>query len=221
MHLRLQLPCSWNYCLGGECCLISEHLSILHAVFAHSVNLSTLTGTLAVSLLNCASAAGAILSGMATDHFHLSTVVLFLSLISSTGTFLLWGFVTSRAMLLVFSLVYGLSAGGWSSTWTLCSAEVHKEVPRTEMGMLIGLFGAGRGLGSIVSGPMSESLLRYASWTRKLGGAYGSGYGVIIVFTGVSAVLSSLGWLIRFKNQDVAGPAEPHTTAPEPMLISE
>ncbi|KAH8161828.1 hypothetical protein CIB48_g6427 [Xylaria polymorpha] len=181
----------------------------------------TLTGTLAISLLNFASAAGAILSGMATDHFHLSTVLLSLSLISSIGVFLLWGFATSRAVLLIFSLVYGLSAGGWSSTWTWCSAEVHKEAPRTEMGVLIGLFGAGRGLGSIVSGPISESLLGYAPWGRELGGAYGTGYGIIIVFTGVSAVLGSLGWFMRFKHQDVAGPAQPHTTAPELMLTTE
>ncbi|KAI1108731.1 MFS monocarboxylate transporter [Nemania sp. NC0429] len=194
--------------------------SIYLPVFAHSVNLPTVAGTLAVSLLNFASAAGAILSGLATDHFHLSTVLLNLSSISTIGVFFFWGFATSQARLLIFSLVYGLSAGGWSSTWTWCSAEVHKEAPRTEMGVLIGLFGAGRGLGSIISGPVSESLFGYPPWDAELRGAYGTGYGIIIVFTGVSAALGGLGYLMRFKHQDATEPVQGHRT-PEMTLPAE
>ncbi|KAI1169768.1 MFS monocarboxylate transporter [Nemania sp. FL0916] len=192
--------------------------SIYLPVFARAVGLSTLTGTLSVSLLNFASAAGAILSGLATDHLHLSTVLLSLSLISSIAVFLIWGFATSQPVLLLFSIVYGLSAGGWSSTWTWCSVEVHKEAPRTEMGVLIGLFGAGRGLGSIVSGPLSESLLRYPAWGRELAGAYGTGYGIIIAFAGISAVFGSLGWLMRLRRPKMADTARPYNIAPETTM---
>lgn len=42
-----------------------------------------MAGTLAISLLNCASAAGAILTGLATDRFHLTSVLILSALIST------------------------------------------------------------------------------------------------------------------------------------------
>lgn len=64
---------------------------------------------------------------------------------------------------------------------------------RAGMGQLMGVFAAGRGIGAVLSGPISEVLLRAVNG-RGLGGldgegfGYGSRFGALIVFTGVSAL---------------------------------
>ena len=51
----------------------------------------------------------------------------------------------------------------------------------------MGLMAAGRGVGAVVSGPISENLLQSQSgWDA--GFAYGTSYGVLIVFSGVTAM---------------------------------
>lgn len=62
------------------------------------------------------------------------------------------------------------------------------------MGVLMGVFAAGRGIGAVTSGPVSEVLLR-----MKLGGnaGYGGEYGAVIVFTGLSALAGGIGWMVR------------------------
>lgn len=59
-----------------------------------------------------------------------------------------------------------------------------------KMGTLMGLFAAGRGVGAVLSGPISEVLLdKTRAWgnDNELFG-YGTKYRVLIVFTGVSAL---------------------------------
>ena len=72
----------------------------------------------------------------------------------------------------------------------------------TDVGMLIGLLSAGRGIGAIVSGPLSEALLTLKPCQGDVGLGYGTGYGGLIVFTGITAALGgasilgrSLGWM--------------------------
>ncbi len=66
-----------------------------------------------------------------------------------------------------------------------------KQDTSARMGTLMGVFAAGRGIGAVASGPLSEVLLkgvtRVASPTSTEFG-YGTQYGVLIVFTGVSAL---------------------------------
>lgn len=67
------------------------------------------------------------------------------------------------------------------------------------MGVLMGFFSAGRGIGAVVSGPVSEALLRRGKG-RAVGGlvaggfemAFGGMYGGVVVFTGVSAAVGGL-----------------------------
>ena len=40
---------------------------------------------------------------------------------------------------------------------------------------MLGMMAAGRGLGAVMSGPVSETLLGYGYWNHK--GAYGTEYG--------------------------------------------
>jgi hypothetical protein len=93
--------------------------------------------------------------------------------------------------------------------------EVRRVSPDAGMGMLMGLFSAGRGMcsqllgalfclchvfaghadpedqtgiGAVLSGPVSELLMEYGGFdTGGLTTGYGTSYGALIVFTGVTA----------------------------------
>lgn len=59
------------------------------------------------------------------------------------------------------------------------------------------LLAAGRGVGNILAGPMSQALYHTMPWKGEAGGAYGSGYGSLIVFTGITALGSGICFLGR------------------------
>ncbi|KAM7223845.1 Major facilitator superfamily domain containing protein [Rhypophila decipiens] len=69
--------------------------------------------------------------------------------------------------------------------------------------MVFAFLALGRGVGNVVSGPLSEVLVRGGSpWKGQALGGYGSGYGSLIAFTGATAffggasyVWKKLGWL--------------------------
>jgi hypothetical protein len=67
-----------------------------------------------------------------------------------------------------------------------------------DLGSMIGLLSAGRGLGNVVCGPISEILLKggRGSVERKEL-AYGSSYRLLVIFTGTTAVLAVTPWVTR------------------------
>ena len=63
--------------------------------------------------------------------------------------------------------------------------------------MVFGLLSFGRGIGSVVTGALSEALLRDAGPMEAANLGYGTGYGPLIVFTGVSAALGGVSFVGR------------------------
>jgi hypothetical protein len=66
---------------------------------------------------------------------------------------------------------------------------------RADIGAVISLLSAGRGIGAVASGPLSERLLTGNPWKAQTGGAFGSGFGSLIVFTGVTAAVGGVSFL--------------------------
>ncbi|KAF4542177.1 Mfs monocarboxylate [Lasiodiplodia theobromae] len=138
---------------------------------------------------------------------------------------------SSVALLVVFALAYGFFAGGFSSTWGGVLRELERENPTLDTGFAFGLLAGGRGVGNVVSGPISVALIastraRNAAavssgdhgqmmGSRSSGGgesgvvevvggglaaaagAYGSAYGPMILYTGISALLGAWGWVCQ------------------------
>lgn len=137
--------------------------------------------------------------GILVDRVHVTTVILITTAGSVFAVFVLWGLSSKGdVLLLMFSAVYGFFAGSYSCTNAgvvkeLRGREGHDEGRSVDAGLVLGLLGAGRGVGSVVAGPVSEALLDTgANWEAN--GGYGSGYGPLIVFTGVGVTLGGCGW---------------------------
>jgi MFS family permease len=107
-------------------------------------------------------------------------------------------------MLVLFAMIYGFFAGGFSAVWAGMLKEVQREHPEAMMGTLMGVFAAGRGVGAVVSGPVSEALV--GRWRLRDSGRFGYGteYGGLIVFTGVSALLGVVCFGVRRSKLDTS-----------------
>ncbi|APA08673.1 hypothetical protein sscle_04g034430 [Sclerotinia sclerotiorum 1980 UF-70] len=165
--------------------------------FSASLSFSPILGTALIALLNSFSVIGAISLGHLSDIRHITTVVLLSSTFSALSVFLLWGISTSLPSLVMFTIIYGIFAGGWSAIWAGMIREVQRADENAGFGVLMGLFSAGRGVGSVVCGPVTECLIRYGG-LKGVGGGYATDYGAVIVFTGVSAACGLIGLGARF-----------------------
>jgi MFS family permease len=134
--------------------------------------------------------------GMLCDRFHVTTVILFSTIGATISIFLLWGLRTALPLLIIFSIVYGFFAGGFVSTNAGVIKMVKLQDQSTNIGFLIGIISAGRGIGAVAAGPLSAALLKDGDW-KEVGLGYGSGYGGLIVFTGVTAAVGGVSFLGR------------------------
>ena len=199
--------------------------SFARRVFGAGPFLSALT----VLLVNVASVFGCVAMGTLSDRLHVTTCILVSTVGATAGTLLLWGFSMNLPVLYLFCVIYGLFAGSFTSAWPGIMKEMTKQrVPSssssrdeadgggdgdregytagatngTDPSMVFGFLAAGRGLGNVVSGPLSEAMVNGFPWQGQAVGGYGSGYGTLIAFTGVTALLGGgsflwrkLGWL--------------------------
>ena len=163
--------------------------------YARTLGLSSVAGTVTVSLFNTMSVFGQVILGTLTDRLHVTTVILISTIGATLSVFLLWGLSVSLPLLYVFSVVYGLFAGGFTSTWSGITQEIRKRDESAEAGIVFAMLAAGRGVGSIVSGPLSNALIGIHPWIGGSTTGYGTGYGGLIVFTGASAMLGGFSWI--------------------------
>ncbi|KAH8424612.1 uncharacterized protein LDX57_002356 [Aspergillus melleus] len=171
-----------------------------------TAGLSDTTGTLLIALVNATSVVGGIVLGTLCDRFAVTNITLLSSVGSALSVLIFWGLCTSSpqtalALLTLFSTTYGFFAGGFSSTWSGVLTQMKRESPALETGLVFGLLAGGRGIGNVISGPLSSALIRKGSVvggsSGQDGGAFGyeSEYGALILFTGVTAVLGGWSWM--------------------------
>ncbi|OTA60759.1 MFS monocarboxylate transporter [Hypoxylon sp. EC38] len=166
--------------------------------FAQHFGASSLDAAGMLSLYNVASVIGAICTGYLVDRYHVSVSLLLLSFGAAAAVFFAWGFAANFGTLCVFAFLYGIFAGGWSSTWVGIGLEIQKRSPHADLGLLWGFAAAARGVGSIASGPISERLIADGAeetiWWPK---SYGTSYGILILFNGIMLTLGGVGSAAR------------------------
>ncbi|CDM35745.1 hypothetical protein DTO013E5_10156 [Penicillium roqueforti] len=163
--------------------------SIYLPTYVRMLGASTSLQALTVILFNLASVVGCVLMGAIIDKLDVTLCILVSTVGSSIGVFLIWGFSMSLAPLFLFSIVYGLFAGSYTSTWPGIMREIVRNQPSAESSMVFACLAAGRGVGNLVSGPLSAALIKGMPWEGDAGYGYGSGYGSLIAFTGVTGVV--------------------------------
>ena len=165
-----------------------------HAVaYASALHLPSFSGILAVALINAGATVGMVTIGFFVDHLHISLVLLISAIGAAISVFFFWGFATAQPLLYVFCITYGIFAGGYAATWTGAATEIKKDEKRAEVAVIMGFLAAGRGLGCIFSGPVSEALSKGGWGEGSWKAGYGTGFGGLIIFTGVTALFGRFG----------------------------
>ncbi|KAL2181351.1 major facilitator superfamily domain-containing protein [Thermothelomyces heterothallicus CBS 202.75] len=182
-----------------------------------------LPSVVAMMLVNVANWAGCVAMGWLIDRLEVTRCFLVSSLGATLGTLLLWGMSVNLPVLYLFCIVYGLFAGSYSAAWPGIMKEItsrpppspppsdgstdgsghgHEHGSLADPSMVFAFLAMGRGIGNVVSGPLSEALVKGMPWQGHAFGGYGSGYGGLIAFTGATAFFSGgsylwkrLGWL--------------------------
>ena len=178
--------------------------------YAHEVTLLSQTSvTLLLTLFNFPGIFASSFFGYLSDNkrFPLSaTTVTSISAVSSAlSAFLLWGLTSqgSMALLVLFSITFGFFAGGYSATWGGVLNELeHEAAQRNEpidTGMLYGLLNGARGIGYVSGGLAGLPLLKAGSTSSVGSFGYGTTYGPLIIFTGLSSVFGGWGLLWKWK----------------------
>lgn len=167
--------------------------------FALAIGLPAFAGPLALALFNVAFALGAVLIGVLVDRFHVTVAILTCTIGQMVSIFVFWGLTSSQAMLYMFAMLFGCFGGAFSCTWSGCANAMQRVEGsgNVDISVVVALLAAGKGIGAVISGPLSESLLVADTWKGHAGFAYGSGYGLLLVFTGVSATLGGTAWVGR------------------------
>jgi MFS family permease len=169
--------------------------------YARLLGAGNFLSILTIILLNAAACVGCVAMGTLIGRFHFSIGVLVSTIGTTISVFCLWGLSDSLPTLYIFSIMYGLFACCWSSTWPGIMRDVQQTNENADSGMIFAYLAAGKGVGNILSGPLSEALMKGPLW--KSGGlGYESRYGILVVFTGVTAfcggfsfVAKRIGWL--------------------------
>lgn len=104
---------------------------------------------------------------------------------------------------MLYSLVYGFFAGGYSGTWGGIIKEMECEAAERneaiDSGMVYGLLNGARGVGFVGGGVAGVQLLKAGNSIAKFG--YDTRYGPLILYTGLATAFG--GWSIAFKGQSV------------------
>lgn len=173
-----------------------------------TVGLPDFMGTLLVSIFNATSVFGGIAVGILCDRFNVTNVLLLSSVGSALSVLLFWGLASSSSpdssqtptsLLTVFAISYGFFAGGFSSTWSGIITQIKRDSsPSLETGLVFGLLAGGRGIGNVISGPLSTMLINQGSLSHDGATGYDTKYGTLILFTGITALLGGWSWIWRY-----------------------
>lgn len=124
---------------------------------------------------------------------------------SALAAFLFWGLTSqgSMGLLVLFSITFGFFAGGYSATWGSVLNELEREAAdcneAIDTGMVYGLLNGARGVGYVSGGLVGIPLLKAGSGSSLGNFGYGTAYGPLIIFTGLSSVFG--GWAVLWRGK--------------------
>jgi predicted MFS family arabinose efflux permease len=170
-------------------------------------SLSQTSSTLMLVLFNAPGIIASSFFGWLSDNKRVNLSVQTVSAIPpvccALSTFLLWGLTTEGAigLLIVFSMTFGFFSSGYSATWGGMLKQMEREAAERneaiDPGMLYGLLNGVRGIGYASGGIAGVGLLNVGTILASQRFAFGTSYGPLILFTGLSSLLG--GWVVLWR----------------------
>ncbi|KPV78552.1 uncharacterized protein RHOBADRAFT_51007 [Rhodotorula graminis WP1] len=157
--------------------------------YASAVGLSGAEGSALLASVNGACVLSRVAMGVLSDKHSPHRLGFGTMLASSVAVLILWGVAsTSLPPLLVFSIVLGLAAGGWTSLYSSIINSVVRDDPALAS-HLFSTLSFTRGLGALLVAPISTALIAHPLHGASAHTAYGAAggkYGGVVLFAGLA-----------------------------------
>jgi MFS family permease len=195
----LKTPLFWTYSISNMFMGMGYFFPALFLPsYASLLGLDATQGALLLTLMSVSQVFGQFTFGYISDKkVPHNALIVVSSSIAAIVTFSLWGLARSFALLACFAVVYGFFGAGYTALWARMVTAISEEPSASQA--IFGLLCAGKGIGNILTGPVSAGLLSASQSST----GYGHGaYRAVVIFTGVCLIMSagSLGALcIRLK----------------------
>lgn len=155
--------------------------------FATQLGYNKNMSALILAVANLGQVFGDIGFGQLSDKIHVNWLIITTMSVTSSSTFILWGhFGTgdhNLGVLIAYAFLFGSFGAGFLALW----ARMGTLFGEKDAQMVYSTLCAGRGVGSILSGPVSQILLAQPSASEFWGH-----YGGVIVFVGSCMAASGL-----------------------------
>jgi len=171
------------------------------ASYATAIGFSSITGPILLALFAFASVPGSLIHGLLGDRMSATTMIVISSLGSALPVFLLWGLSRHISTMVVFVILYGFFAGGFSATWSGILNEMKRHDPTTDTSLVFGMLLGGRGIGFVLGGPVSGALVSMGTRFGDGSLGYATEYGPMILCTGATALLGAWAPIWKFSKQ--------------------
>lgn len=185
----LKTPLFWVYTVSN----IAQGLgyffpSLYLPSYATSTGLSSIEGAVLLALMSISQVLGQLSFGYLSDkNLSVNFLLVCSSSMAAMASLAIWGLAYSLTSLIAFALVYGFFGAGYTAMWARMSTSISTDP--TAAPMIFSLFCFGKGLGNVLTGPLSGDLIS----PLVVLGSYGlRKYMAVVVFTGGCMALSGL-----------------------------
>ncbi|CAI6336708.1 unnamed protein product [Periconia digitata] len=156
--------------------------------YATLIGLQGSRGALLLTLMSVAQVAGQFSFGYMSDKkVPVNALISVASLVAAVVTLTMWGLGRTMLPLAFFAVLYGFFGAGYTAMWARMVTAVSEEPSASQA--MFGLFCAGKGIGNILTSPISAGLLR---WSTQSSGYASGTYRAIVIFSGVCLFLSAI-----------------------------
>jgi predicted MFS family arabinose efflux permease len=185
----LRNPLFWIYSVSNVAQGLGYFFPSLYLPsYVTSLGLNSSYGPLLLALMSVSQVLGQFTFGLLSDrNLSLGLLTSVSTVMAGVAALALWGLATSMPLLVVFALTYGFFAAGYTAMWARMSTAVTSDA--MTMPVVFGLFNFGKGIGNVLAGPISSTLLFRGTFLEGYGAAK---YMPVIVFTGCSMIFGTM-----------------------------
>ncbi|KEP48260.1 MFS monocarboxylate transporter [Rhizoctonia solani 123E] len=167
-------------------------VSLYICIYTASLGLPAINGTLVLAVFSLASVVGQVLLGQLCDIVPYQYIIIASGFGSCLAAFLLWGFAHNLGLILGFVILFGITAGGFTSVWPAACADIAGPENPESIPNVYGFLGITKGVAAVI-GPVVAACLHRLQDSAIRETYSGYGFRDVTIFVGAMMFVTTLG----------------------------
>ncbi|KAH0341869.1 MFS general substrate transporter, partial [Aureobasidium melanogenum] len=187
----LRMPSFWMYSVANILQGFGYFFPGLYLPsYASSLSLNPHTGAMLLAVMSICQVCGQFTFGILSDKkVSVNTLALLSTAAAAISVLGIWKVASSLPVLIVFGILYGFFAAGFTAIWARITSSVTNDVGTAPV--IYGLLNFQKGLGNVLTGPIGAALIgRNATTASGI-------FRWVILFTGICMAGSSCATLLQ------------------------